>query len=100
MCCLMNHRTGTNPCSPPQISLITPHLSWYSIGSLEKMRLEAAGSIAQLVQGQPPSGLLNPSAFDSGRWVRGKSLGVRALVFSATQRIQLENVDDPVCGCE
>ena len=53
--------------------IITPHLSWYSIGSLEKMRQEAAGSIAQLVQGQPPSGLLNPSAFDSGRWVRERA---------------------------
>ena len=53
--------------------LITPHLAWYSIGSLEKMRQEAAGSIAQLVQGQSPSGLLNPSAFDSGRWVRERA---------------------------
>ena len=49
--------------------LITPHLAWYSVGSLEKMRQEAARSIVQLVQGQSPSGLLNPSTLDSGRWV-------------------------------
>lgn len=49
--------------------MITPHISWYSEGSPERMRQEAAAALVKLFQGERPAGLLNPDALKSLRWI-------------------------------
>ncbi len=48
--------------------ILTPHLAWYSLGAPEEMRGEAAGALAQILDGKRPSGLLNTPAISSTRW--------------------------------
>jgi len=47
--------------------LITPHMAWYSLGSVEEIQRKAAEEVARVLSGQLPLSLVNKDVLKTGR---------------------------------
>ncbi len=51
----------------PQV-ILTPHMAWYSVQAVARMRVQAVAELARMLRGERPRHLVNPDVLGGSRW--------------------------------